>query len=148
MRSAMCSFRYFTHFEAVVLTTSFAMQALLPWNVGKHVTVPSGRAGNFLSSFLRWLSGRTYLIPPRLSRTLSPVVSFLDQYPTNRDLTAFLTFFRYEEKAATFRRRAVEHGLPDLHKHRSSSTTAMVMRCGRPSEGSSMEMCPSTDSNV
>ena len=144
----MRSFRYFTHFEAVVLTTSFAMQALRQWNVGKHVTAPSERAGHVLPSFLRWLSGRTYLIPPRLSRTLSPVVSFLDQYPTNRDLTAFPTFFCYEEKAATFHRRAVEHGLPDLHKHRSSSTTAMVMRCGCPLEGYSMEMCPSIDSNV
>ncbi|KAH8983112.1 subtilisin-like protein [Lactarius akahatsu] len=61
---------------------------------GKPVTVLSSRAGEVTPAQLRWLYKTFAYVPTAADRNTLGVFGFLEEYPSEADLTMFMTYFR------------------------------------------------------
>ncbi|KAH8995551.1 subtilisin-like protein [Lactarius hatsudake] len=94
-----------THIQAVAPTTYFASTRTRQQTPrkglveaaaasGKPVTVLSSRAGHVTPSELRWLYKTFAYVPTAADRNALGVFGYQKEYPSETDLTTFMTFFR------------------------------------------------------
>ncbi|KAH9054786.1 subtilisin-like protein [Lactarius vividus] len=120
-----------THIQAIAPTTYFAstwtqrqtphrrsVGAAAEATSGKPVRVLSSRADMVTPSQLRWLYKTFGYIPTAADRNTLGVFGFREQYPSETDLTTFMTYFRSEVQPpslATFAVELVNGGEYDPH---------------------------------
>lgn len=107
-----------THIQAVAPTTCFACTRVLRQTPRKRsfgtaasqaevasrkpVKVLSRRDGEIMPSFLRWLYKTVEYTPAANDKNTFGVVGFVKEYPSQADLTNFVTKFDSEAEASTF----------------------------------------------
>ncbi|KAH9044202.1 subtilisin-like protein [Lactarius hengduanensis] len=110
-------YRHVKSNETIIRTVGYALPASLHWHVltvvpttavkstsGEPATVLSSRAkvDYVMPSFLHWLYDTGGYIPGATDRNVLGVVGFLGDYPSPRDLAAFMQKYRSYAADATF----------------------------------------------